>query len=406
MIPTHIDVPPLVARLFGGDPAAVADPYPLYRAVRRSGPVVAAPLGKGPVCWHVLGYKEAVAALREGRLSSGVLLGGAERDNLLGKMLVSLDPPDHTRIRRLMHKAFTPRTVEALRAQIGTIVDGLLDAAEASGGMDVIADLADPLPTQVIASLLGAPRSDWEQFKRWSKGVMTLGPPPADAFERGREMATYLWGMVARRRAHPQEDLLSALVAARDRGDFLTDPELVAQCVMLLVGGHETTTYAIGSSALALLRHPSAWADLGALAPGSAAMGRAMDELARYEPPFQFVGRAAVSDVELGGCMISTGQRVWIWVGAANRDPDQFDAPEDLDLNREPNPHLTFGHGIHRCLGAALARLNLEIALTALRRRYPRLASTDHPIVWRRDLGIRGPEKLPVTLPRTVRELT
>lgn len=398
MTVTHDDVGSLVTRLFYSEPVAVADPYPLYRAVRAAGPMVAAPIGRGPDFWHVLGYQEAAAALRDTRLSSGVLLGGAESDDLLGQMLVSLDPPDHTRVRRLMHKAFTPRTVAALRDRIGGIVSELLDAADPSGSLDVIADLADPLPTQVIASLLGAPRSDWGRFKRWSKGVMTLGAPPADAFERGREMAAYLTDMVAARRANPRDDLLSALVAARDDGQVFTDSELVAQCVMLLVGGHETTTYAIGSSVLALLSDPSAWEQFGALAPGSAAMGRAVDELLRYEPPFQFVGRIARADLELAGRTVSAGQRVWIWVGAANRDPERFDHPDDLDLRREPNPHLTFGHGVHSCLGAALAKLDLEIALSALRTRYPALARSDYHTVWRSDLGIRGPEALPVRL--------
>lgn len=395
---TRDEIEPLVTRLFYGDPAAVADPYPLYRAVRAAGPVVLAPIGRGADFCHVLGHQEALAALRDTRLSSGVLLGGAERDSLLGQMLVSLDPPDHTRVRRLMHKAFTPRTMESLRERVTGVVAALLDAAEPAGCLDVIADLGDPLPTQVIASLLGAPERDWERFKRWSKGVMTLGAPPADAFERGEEMADYMWGMVAQRRAEPREDLLSALVAARDQGQVFTDSELVAQCVMLLVGGHETTTYAIGSSVLTLLGDASAWDEFGALCRDPAARGRAVDELLRYEPPFQFVGRIALTDVELAGRTIEQGQRVWIWVGAANRDPDRFEHPDDLDLRREPNPHLTFGHGIHSCLGAALARLNVESALTALRQRYPNLALATDAIMWRSDLGIRGPEVLPVQM--------
>jgi pimeloyl-[acyl-carrier protein] synthase len=396
---TRDTVETIAGRLFTGEPMAVADPYALYQAARLAGPVFAGPGREGQPGWHVVRHAEAVSALRDPRLSSKVLLGGAESDVVLAQMLVSLDPPAHTRVRRLMHKAFTPRTVAALRERISSIVDSLLDAAESAGCLDVIANLADPLPTQVIAAFLGAPESEWGGFKRWSKGLMTLGPPPADAFDRGREMGFYLWGMVAERRERPRDDLISALVAARDRGEVLTDPELVAQCIMLLVGGHETTTYAIGSSVLALLARPSVWAAFGRLAPASAAMARAVDEMLRYEPPFQFVGRTAREDFEIGEQQISAGERVWIWVGAANRDPDRFEHPDDLDLAREPNPHVTFGHGIHTCLGAALARLNLEIALAKLRHRYPDLALTDEPVQWRSDLGIRGPEKLPVRLP-------
>lgn len=384
-------------RLFTGDPASVADPYPLYQVARAAGPVFSAPTGEGAVCWHVLGYREAAAVLSDPRLSSGTL-GAAQSDNLLAKMLVNLDPPDHTRVRKLMHKAFVPRTVGVLRERIARLVEELLDAAEARGSLDVIADLADPLPTQVIASLLGVPASDWGDFKRWSKGVMTIGPPPGDAFARGREMGEYLFGMVQQRRANPRDDLISALVAARDRGDVLTDVELVAQCVMLLVGGHETTTYALGSGVLAMLRDPGAWQRFGELTLAPARMAKAVDELLRYESPFQFAARSALTDLELGGQRISPGQRMWVWIGAANHDPDRFHRPEALDLARKPNPHLAFGHGIHSCLGAALARLNLEIAFSALRRRYPGLELRDESVHWRSDLGVRGPEGLAVTL--------
>jgi cytochrome P450 len=389
------DVDAWVLRLFGGDPETIAHPYPAYRAVRGAGPVFSAALPDGSPCWHVTGNREVKAALRDTRLSSRYLLGRGEADAMLRLMLVRMDPPDHTRVRRIMHRAFTPRVVARLRTRVGDLVDGLLDTAERSGRFDVVADLADALPTQVIASLLGVPANDWPRFKAWSRGVMTLGPPPDDAFERGRQMALYLWSMINDRRGEPRDDLISGLVAARDREE-LSDFELVAQCVMLLVGGHETTTYAIGSSTVALLRRPATWAAFGRIPPGSDAMTAAVEELLRFEPPFHFVARGASTDVEIAGHTIPAGARVWLWVGAANRDPAAFAAPDVLDLRRRDNPHVTFGHGIHACLGAMLAKLNLEVALTRLHDRYPALALIPEELRWREDLGIRGPEVLPV----------
>lgn len=387
----------ITERLFTGEAAAVADPYPLYETARGLGAVQEAPTAEGLLCTHLLGYSEAKAALRDPRLSSGILGGDSAGDNpLLKLMLVNLDPPDHTRIRRLVHKAFTPRTVELMRGRAEEMTRRLLDASERSHRPDLVADLADPLPTQVIAALLGAPESDWDEFKRWSKGVMTLSPPPADSFERAREMAMYLFELVKERRVEPEDDLISALVAARDQGEILSDFELVAQCVNLLVGGHETTTYTLGSSVVALLRDPAAWGALEGAFQDPITAGRAVDELIRHEPAFQFVPRYALSDIEIGGRRIPEGRKVWVWVGSANHDPDRFTDPDRLDLQREPNPHLTFGHGSHTCLGSALAKLNLTSALSALRTRYPQLSVREEDIVWRSDLGIRGPESLPV----------
>lgn len=388
----------ITERLFTGEATAVADPYPLYERARHLGTVQEAPTAEGLMCTHVLGYAEAKAALRDPRLSSGILGGDSAGDNpLLQLMLVNLDPPDHTRVRRLVHKAFTPRTVELMRNRAEEMTRRLLDDSERSHRPDLVADLADPLPTQVIAALLGAPEADWDEFKRWSKGVMTLAPPPADSFERAREMAMYLFELVKQRRVEPKDDLISALVAARDRGEILSDFELVAQCVNLLVGGHETTTYTLGSSILALLRDGAAWQSLEGALQDPITGGRAVDELIRHEAAFQFVPRYALDDLEIGGQTIPEGRKVWVWVGSANHDPAQFTDPGQLDLQREPNPHLTFGHGGHTCIGSALAKLNLTSALSALRTRYPQLSVREADIVWRSDLGIRGPESLPVS---------
>jgi cytochrome P450 len=303
-----------------------------------------------------------------------------------------MDAPDHTRLRRLSLNAFTPRVVEAMRADIQSIVDDLLDAAVAKGDgqFDLMAGLAAPLPAIVIARLLGIPPHDWAQFKQWSDGIIGFNTTQAkiDGFY---ELGQYLRARIAERRRDPQQDLMSGLIAARDQDDALSEDELVGQCVILLVGGHETTTYALGNGAYRLLADRPLWDRLPQVP-----ISGVVEELLRYDSPFQALARRASVALDLDGHEIATGDTVWLWIAAANHDPAQFSAPGVIDVNRAENRHLSFGLGPHYCLGAALARLELQVGLGTLRRRFPELQLADETIEWRRDGAIRGPRSLAV----------
>jgi pimeloyl-[acyl-carrier protein] synthase len=313
------------------------------------------------------------------------------------------DPPDHTRLRTLVSKAFTPRVIEGLRPHIQQIVDGLLDRVRDRRAMDLIADLAFPLPVIVISEMLGVPAADRDRFRQWSLDVarsldaiaLPVGP---EVIERGnaarRALADYFRGLIAERRRRPQADLLSGLIAAEEQGDTLSQAELLATCVLLLVAGHETTVNLIGNGMLALLRHPAELRKLGA---EPALLPSAVEELLRWDSPVQRTGRITATDVELGGTLIPKGALVSAVLGAANRDPAHFPEPDRLDLARPDNRHLAFGWGIHFCLGAPLARVEGQIAIGALARRLPGLAlATDRP-EWRESSALRGLRALPVT---------
>jgi cytochrome P450 len=314
--------------------------------------------------------------------------------------LSNQDPPAHTRLRALISKAFTPRTVEAMRPHIQSLVDALLDAHAGRTGFDLIAAFAYPLPALVIAHLLGLPPEDRDQFKQWSDEVTAFlgqGAATPEGAIRGQasllELRGYFARQVERRRRSPGPDLISALLAAEDRGQGLTERELLGTCVTLLLGGHETTTNLIGNGVLALLRHPDQWARLDdeGLLPG------AVDELLRYEAPVQRAWRVAAEDVTLGDRDIRRGDLLYAMLGAANRDPDQFTEPNRLDVGRPASRHLTLGYGVHFCVGAPLARLEGAIALRALRQRWPglRLEASYEP-QWKPNMAFRGLKSLPV----------
>jgi cytochrome P450 len=307
--------------------------------------------------------------------------------------MLTMDAPDHTRLRRLALKAFTPRVVDGMRDDIETIVNGLLDdmASRMGERFDVMAELASPLPAMVIASLLGLPAADWPSFKRWSDGIIgfNITQQKLDSFH---ELGQYLLARIGERRIQPTGDLISGLIAARDEHDALTEDELVAQCVILLVGGHETTTFALGNAVYRLLADPSLWESLSHIP-----IETAVEELLRYDSPFQSLSRRANVDLELEDEVIAAGDTLWLWIAAANHDAAQFNAPERIDLTRKENRHLSFGLGPHFCLGAALARLELQIALAKLRQRFPRLRLESETADWKRDGAIRGPHSLLVT---------
>jgi pimeloyl-[acyl-carrier protein] synthase len=387
-------------------PEFVADPYPFYARLRTEDPVHQSPMG----LWVLTRYDDVARVLRDprfGRKGFDELVNarfGTEPDQPgLATSMLFRDPPDHTRLRTLVSKAFTPRVIEGLRPHIQQIVDGLLDRVRDRRAMDLIADLAFPLPVIVISEMLGVPAADRDRFRQWSQDVarsldaiaLPVGP---EVIERGnaarRALGDYFRGLIAERRQRPQADLLTGLIAAEEQGDTLSPPELLATCVLLLVAGHETTVNLIGNGMLALLRHP---AELRRLRAEPALLPSAVEELLRWDSPVQRTGRIAATDVELGGRLIPKGALVSAVVGAANRDPAHFPEPDRLDLARPDNRHLAFGWGIHFCLGAPLARVEGQIAIGALARRLPGLAlATDRP-EWRESSALRGLRALPVT---------
>jgi pimeloyl-[acyl-carrier protein] synthase len=307
-----------------------------------------------------------------------------------------VDPPDHTRLRAIMHSAFSPRRIEGLRPAITQMATDLLDAA-GEGEIDVIRDLAYPLPALVIAALLGAPQEDRERFKAWSTDVAadfgmawSRPAPKAQAQQGVVALLDYMARLVACRRGHPSDDLLQALLRASDEDGRVSEEEVVANAAFLLFAGHETTTNLIGNGLLALLRHP---AQLARLRHDPTLIPSAVEELLRYDASVQFTTRVTLEAIELHGRHVAAGSRLKLCLGAANRDPVQFPVPDHLDIARRPNRHLSFSHGIHFCLGAALARLEAGIALAALLDRYPRLDLAAEP-AWRDNPDFRGLETL------------
>jgi len=367
----------------------LADPYSHYRALRESDPVH---WDETRGSWLLTRYRDVAAALRDDDNLS------AEQGPAFS-MLVT-DPPDHTRLRSLVSKAFTARTVRQLSGRIQEIIDELLDAVVGRGEMEVIADFAYPLPITVIAELIGVEPERQAFFRQASQKIaVALGPitDPAvamRAFEGRTELLQYFDELIAKRRTDPREDLISALLAAEDRGDFLSHQELLGMLLLLLVGGHETTVNLIANGLLALLRNPD---QLELLRTDDGIGKRAIEELLRYDSPVQYSGRVARKDLEIGAKTIRAGDGVRMIVAAANRDPEVFAEPDVLDLRREPCPHLAFGSGIHFCLGAQLARLEGQIAISAAVRRFPALRLAGDDLRWRPAPVLRGLEALPVT---------
>jgi cytochrome P450 len=313
------------------------------------------------------------------------------------------DPPEHTRLRRLVVRSFTPRVLEALRPAIEKIVHELLDHVEGQATMDVIEDFAYPLPAIVIAQMLGAPDDARESFMRWSKDVVDFvgtGHPDEDRARRNertlREFREFLEPIVRDRRENPCGDLMSILASPTEEGDRLTDDELVSTCIVLLFAGHETTANLIGNGMLALLRRPEQMMLLRArpeLAAG------AVEEMLRYDSPVQRNRRLASVDVDLHGKRIRAGDSVLVFMGSANRDPKKFESPDVFDIERSPNQHMAFGHGIHFCVGSALSRLEAPIAISALLERFPELRLADgFEERWRHNITFRGLESLEVAL--------
>jgi cytochrome P450 len=406
-------VEPAVLRVgqWRGDPIAMlmrpetkADPYPLYIEIRRRG-LVRSSLGG----WMTASHEIAASILRDRRFSSSPthLKGyrppaypiGDPRAELPAADMLTMDPPDHTRLRRLVSSAFTPRAVAELEPWIRDVTDRLLESVDAHADFDLIDALAFPLPITVICHLLGVPAEDQANFRVWGHDVAaTLDPQSAPATEtrtRSSELAltAYLQDLVRKRRADPDDSLLSALIAAEDEGDRLSSAELVSTALLLLIAGFETTVNLIGNGTVALLGEQEQWARLHeepALVP------TAIEELLRYDSPVQMTSRHATEDVEVDGAVIQKGETVIVAIGGANRDPDAFGEPDVLRIDRpDASRHLAFSLGMHHCIGAPLARLESRIAIEELTRRYPalRLAGTPRR---RPLLVLRGFDRVPV----------
>jgi cytochrome P450 len=396
------------------EPGFFDDPYPQYASLRERDPVHTTPIG--PVA--LFRYEDVFTLLRNPTLSVderntepfpvpddiAALVEG--REDFAQLTMLNRDPPDHDRLRRLVSRVFTPRRIEQLRPRVTQLVDGALDAAAARGDeMDVIAQLAFPLPFQVISDMLGMPEADGERMRDWSHTMTKMLDPivayddVAAALHASDSMLAHVRDAIAWKRREPADDLLSALVSVAEdaTGEQLSEEELVAQVVLLYIAGHETTVNLIGNGTLALLRHPD---QLARLRDDPSLDANAVEELLRFDSPVQFSRRIALADFELDGHRIEAKSFVLTCLGAANHDPEHWGPTADeLDLGRAgAAQHISFGSGVHHCLGAALARVEGRAAFTALTQRFPDLALADAPPAWNNRIVLRGLDTLPLTL--------
>lgn len=394
-------------RLPLSDPAFVADPYPTFAAARDEAGVQ---WDEGLGMYVALGHAAANAVLRDRRLGriwrDREPLSAYPAFNLIHRnALLEMEPPEHPRLRRLVSAAFARGHVERLRPWIsevaGRLADGVADAGSDGGAVDLIAAYAEPLPVAVIAELLGVPESDRPLLRPWSNAIVRMyeyrraAEIEAAAETAAADFVAYLRSLAAERRARPREDLVSHLVAVRDAdGDRLTEDELVTTCILLLNAGHEATVNVTANGTWALLQNPD---ELARLRSDPTLVPTATEELTRYDAPLQLFERTAVEPVDVGGVRVEAGQKIAALLGAANRDPAVFAAPDRLDLGRTDNPHLGFGAGLHFCLGAPLARVELQASFATLVGRFPRLRLAAEP-VRRPEFVIRGLRRLPVTV--------
>ena len=386
------------------------DPHATWRALRETAPVYRSRIFGA---WMLTRYADVLYVLRDRNFTTDrsevplmKLISRLTRDDpefsaTIERNLLTMDGPDHARLRGLVSKAFTPRRVEQLRPRLQVIADELLDPKAEAGEMELVRDLAHPFPVTAIAELLGIPPADRKLFHAWSADLVQLldplqgkggiGPPR----RANRELFAYFKPLLAERRAQPSDDLLSAMISVESDGESLSELDLLALSSLLLVAGHETTANLIGNAVVALLRHPD---ERKRLQDDPGLIATAVDEFLRYDSPIQLTDRAVREDCEIGGQRIRKGQLVAVVLAAANRDPEHFRDPDRLDLGRSDNHHLAFGQGNHFCLGSQLARLETEIAVGTLLRRFPDLSGDREPPAWRRSMILRGPEAVPLRL--------
>jgi cytochrome P450 len=386
-----------------------ADPFPLLARLRASDPVYRTTLPDKTPVWLLTRYDDVTALLRDERFTKN-RRSALTKEQLrklpwtppmfrpLERNMLDLDPPDHTRLRSLVHKAFTPSLVEQMRLRTQTLADELLDRVVWTGEMDLITDFALPLPMTIITEILGVPAKDYDKFHRWSEAVVSLTSPKPSlrVIPSVWKFIRYLRQFFKLRRREPQDDLVSALIKAEEAGDKLNEDELLAMVFLLLIAGHETTVNLIGNGTLALLENPNQMRELQS---EPSLVKPAVEELLRYTSPvLMTTERYARENAMIHGVTIPRGDMTLGVIGSANRDETVFDKPNELQITREPNRHLSFGQGIHFCLGAPLARMEAQIAFTALLGRLPdlRLKNPPHSLRWRPSIFLRGLASLPV----------
>ena len=393
------------------DPVFKADPYPTYARLRSSAPVHRATMPDGRGVWLITRYEDVLAVLKDERFVKdwrsaltpeqlAEIPPIPEVMKPISRNMLDTDPPDHERLRALVSKAFTPRLIERMRPRVQAIADGLLDAVQDRGEMDLIDDYAFPLPITVIAELLGVPAEDRNNFREWSDAAVS-GNTSQEYLEEiliphMQAFTDYLRALFEEKHAKPKDDLVSALVQAEEAGDKLSEDELLGMVFLLLVAGHETTVNLIGNGVLALLQHPD---QLRKLKDDPSLIKLAVEELLRYDGPVETsTERFAREDVDIDGTVIPRGEMVLVVLAAADHDPERFSDPDDLDITRADNRHLAFGKGIHHCLGAPLARMEGQIAISTLLRRMPNLRLKEPPesLSWRPGMILRGLRGLPV----------
>lgn len=394
------------------DPAHRADPYPVYRQLREQGPLQLPEANLHVFagfadCDEVLRHPASCSDRLKSTVAQRAIAAGEEPRPFGTPGFLFLDPPDHTRLRKLVSKAFSPRVVKALEPDIAAMVDGLLEKVAATGRFDVIADLAYPLPVAVICRLLGVPIEDEPQFS-WASALLAQGLDPfitftgqapegfQDRLKAGLWLRAYLRDLLERRRAEPADDLMSGLISVEEAGDQLTEAEIVATCNLLLIAGHETTVNLIANAVLAMLRHPDQWSALAADPDRASSI---IEETLRFDPPVQLVGRIAGDDMVIGPGRIEVpkGDTMMLLLAAAHRDPAVTERPDEFDPDRASIRHLAFGHGPHFCLGAPLARLEAAVALSAAARRFPD-ARLDGEPAYKPNVTLRGMSDLTVAV--------
>jgi cytochrome P450 len=382
-------------------PEMQANPYPMYALMRQASPVY---FNEESGTWSVFGYDDVKHVLTENDLfaSSPHRMAQPQAGNRFSGSMINTDPPEHTRLRALVSRVFTPRAVASLEGRITELTTSLIDAVIASGQLDLVHDLSAPLPVMVISEMLGIPPADRKQFKQWSDVIVAssnniIGDDLALAEASGRAMHAmyeYFAPIMQQRRAEPREDLISRLAGVEVDGERLSDSDIFSFCWLLLVAGNETTTNLIGSAILTLLEEPAALARLRA---EPELLPNAIEEVLRYRSPVQAMFRFAARAVELHGQTIEQGRVVLAWIGSANRDERRFPEPDRFDIERTPNPHIAFGNGIHFCLGAPLARLEARVALAAILERLPDLARVDDaPLAPVEGMIVHGVKSLPL----------
>ena len=392
------------------DPSTRANPYPVYRQFRERGPLQLRDANLTVFssfrdCDEVLRHPASSSDRLKSTIAQRAIAAGEEPRPFGKPGFLFLDPPDHTRLRKLVSKAFAPKVVTALEPDITRLVTSLLDDVEAAATFDVVADLAYPLPVAVICRLLGVPIEDEPKFS-WASALLARALDPfttftgelpdnfAERMQAGLWLRGYLGDLIEKRRGQPGDDLMSGLIAVEEAGDQLTEEEIIATCNLLLIAGHETTVNLIANAILAMLRHESQWA---ALANDCARASAVVEETLRYDPPVQLIGRIAGEDMTIGDVTVPKGDTMMLLLAAAQHDPDANERPDEFDPDRETIRHLAFGHGPHFCLGAPLARLEASVALSAVTARFPD-ARIDSEPVYKPNVTLRGLQTLAVTV--------